>query len=92
MTYPGAPYSGGLDVSSLPEPVNLTDEQRSDLVRYALTNDEGPVSRFVVAYEQALPDGGMKIAYGCSDDPPWISLGLARYVERALEDETTESD
>lgn len=90
--YPGAPDPDGLDFSSLPDPVDLTDAQRIKLVVYALTNEEGPVTRFVAAYEQATMDGGMHLAYAATDDPPWISLGLARYMDRALEDEVSDAE
>lgn len=81
-----------LDLSGLPPSEELTDDQRDELVRHALGTDEGPVTRFVASYEQALADGGMKISFTHSDDPPWISLGLARYLSRALEDEVVGSE
>lgn len=79
-----------LDLSALPEPELLTDEQRDELIRYALSGGEGPVSRYVIAYETVLTDGGMKIAMATSSDTPWVQLGLAGYLWRTLEDQTQE--
>lgn len=68
------------------DPAQLTDDQRADLIGYALTDTDGSVTRWVVAAEQAT-DGGFTITSRATDDAPWILLGLAHWLTDTLVDE-----
>ena len=68
------------------DPTLLTDQQRADLIAHALTDSDGPVTRFVVAYETASSDG-FSITSRSTDDAPWILHGMAAWLADTLMDE-----
>lgn len=80
-------------MSLIPErdPATLTDEERGDLIGYALTDGDGPVTRWVVAYEQAAATSvGLIITSRSTDDPPWLLHGMAAWLAHTLLDEARE--
>lgn len=63
---------------------DLTEQQRHELIDVALDDEDGPVTRWVVAYEQATPLGPYLPSYRDSGDPPHVALGLAVWLQHAL--------
>lgn len=51
-----------------------------DLIREALSDEDGPVTRWVIVYEQVTPRDSTMIGIRDSGDPPWIGVGLLRWA------------